>query len=490
MKFRKNVANDIIIGLIAPTGIDKHTIIDKLTFGFHSFFYDVKYISVSGSIIPELTPCIKCINEYDRIFTSMDAGNLLREITKDNSILMKAVINLIYVNRIKHEEQPDPVEYKGTAYIIDSIKNPGEVALLKSVYGTGFHLIGVSSSKNNRIKTLIDRGMTDNNAKTLVERDEAEDNSHGQNTRDAFQECDYFINADAVNNQVKFDVERLLHLLFGDPFITPIFEEHAMFIAYSASLRSADLSRQIGATIARNNEVISIGANDCPKAFGGLYWPERNDEGGIIDEIGGRDYTLGFDSNKIEQRKLIQEILNSVSISEEKYLELENKLYSSTISYLTEFGRVVHAEMEAITMCARNGISCRGATLYTTTFPCHNCAKHIISSGIEKVIYIEPYPKSRAFDFYKNEISDTKEKNKVYFAPFIGVGPHRFIDLFAMKTQSGYQKYRKDVNGKNIAWNKEEAALRFSMPVTTYDQYEFYISDSFLTMMENIKEKQ
>jgi len=96
--------------------------------------------------------------------------------------------------------------------------------------------------------------------------------------------------------------------------------------------------------------------------------------------------------------------------------------------------------------------------LYTTTFPCHNCAKHIISSGITKVVYIEPYPKSRAFDFYKIEISDKEESGKIWFTPFNGVGPHRFIDLFAMKTQTGYQKYRKDSSGKNVAWNNKNAA--------------------------------
>lgn len=483
----RDIAKNIVIGLIAPTGIDKHTIIDKLNYGFQSFQYNVKYLSVSKHIIPELCPFVVPTPENERISTSMDAGNLIREKTKDNSILMKAVINSIYGDRLKEKDSDN--SHKGTAYIIDSIKNPDEVALLRSVYGTGFHLIGISSSKENRHKTLIEREIAPEEAKLLINRDESEENNHGQKTRDAFQECDYFISADANNTQVKFDVERLLHLLFGEPFVTPTFDEYAMFIAYSASLRSADLSRQIGAAIARNNEIISIGANDCPKACGGLYWPERNIEGKIVDEKGGRDYTIGYDSNKFEQQKLIQEILGSVVLEEDKKIDLEKKLYSSTISYLTEFGRVVHAEMEAITMCARNGISCRGANLYTTTFPCHNCAKHIISSGITKVVYIEPYPKSRAFDFYKIEISDKEESGKIWFTPFNGVGPHRFIDLFAMKTQTGYQKYRKDSSGKNVAWNNKNAALRLTMPVTTYYDYEIFISNDYLLKLEEFKEE-
>ena len=48
-------------------------------------------------------------------------------------------------------------------------------------------------------------------------------------------------------------VSRLVELLFGNPFISPNFDEYAMFMAYASSLRSADLSRQIGAVIAREN---------------------------------------------------------------------------------------------------------------------------------------------------------------------------------------------------------------------------------------------
>ena len=44
-----------------------------------------------------------------------------------------------------------------------------------------------------------------------------------------------------------------------------------------------------------------------------------------------------------------------------------------------------HAEMEALLSCARSGVSTRGATLYSTTFPCHNCAKHIIAAGVARV---------------------------------------------------------------------------------------------------------
>jgi deoxycytidylate deaminase len=67
---------------------------------------------------------------------------------------------------------------------------------------------------------------------------------------------------------------------------------------------------------------------------------------------------------------------------------------------LTEFGRDVHAEMSAIVSAARRGTSTEGAYLYCTTFPCHNCAKHIIAAGIRQVVYVEPYAKSFAAEFH------------------------------------------------------------------------------------------
>jgi deoxycytidylate deaminase len=95
-----------------------------------------------------------------------------------------------------------------------------------------------------------------------------------------------------------------------------------------------------------------------------------------------------------------------------------------------DYGRVVHAEMCAICDAARLGRSIKGSTIYCTTFPCHNCTKHIIASGIKRVVYMEPYPKSKAKDLHANEIEIEKEsKEKVSFVPFLGISPFRYRDI-------------------------------------------------------------
>jgi deoxycytidylate deaminase len=146
-----------------------------------------------------------------------------------------------------------------------------------------------------------------------MDRDADESEKFGQHTRDAFHLSDFFIHFDGNSDKFQNDIWRTLDLIFGKPYVTPTFDEFAMFMAFSASLRSADLSRQVGAVIASDNSIISTGANDIPKSGGGLYWPKYNDEKTeIVDTEDGRDYKRGVDSNVIEKRKIIEDILSKI----------------------------------------------------------------------------------------------------------------------------------------------------------------------------------
>jgi len=52
---------------------------------------------------------------------------------------------------------------------------------------------------------------------------------------------------------------------------------------------------------------------------------------------------------------------------------------------------VTHAEANAVAFAARQGISTDGGTLYVTVSPCETCARLIIASGIQRVVYSEEY---------------------------------------------------------------------------------------------------
>lgn len=457
----KNVTdNELILGIISTVGTDTKGVIKDITEHLSFFKYTVEEIVVSKQIISQFEPDIPSFkSEYDRISHYMDLGNEIRATSQDMSILAKGIARHIYLSRTP-DENGNPQPKKRQAYIINSLKNPDEVDFMRQTYGDAFHLIGVTSAYERRLKYLMERkGLSKPNAQALLVRDEDEDVAEGQHTRDAFQYADYFINITENTDHTYNSVARLIDLLFGSPFISPGFDEYAMFMAYATSLRSADLSRQVGAVVANNQEILAMGVNDCPRAGGGLYWPIQTPQGKYEDEENGRDYTLGCDSNKIEQEKIIQNVLSELGTE----ISPENiqKVKKAGIGDLTEYGRVVHGEMEALLSCARNNISCRGATMYVTTFPCHNCAKHIIAAGVKKVVYIEPYPKSKALDFYRAEISHGKsDEHKVVFEPFVGVGPQRFVDVFSLSSTKWYARKRKKKDGRIVEWHREQAELR------------------------------
>jgi len=64
----------------------------------------------------------------------------------------------------------------------------------------------------------------------------------------------------------------------------------------------------------------------------------------------------------------------------------------------TGCGKTIHAEANAIAYSARHGISTEGATLYCTLSPCKTCAGMIVSAGISRVYYIEPYRDSSGLE--------------------------------------------------------------------------------------------
>lgn len=463
-------AGEVVLGLITTVGTDTEDVIRYMKEQLNKFSYTTEVISVSSQILARFdkTPP-RFSSEYERVKYYMDLGNRVRSESQDAKIVMTGVASHILSMRDSVE---DPSPRERVAYIIKSIKHPDEADYLKRIYGDGFHLIGITSDIEERKKFLTDvKNMKPEQAQELMDRDADDIEDLGQHTQDVFQNSDYFINVVPNTEEIKNCVFRLIDLLFGNPFITPTFDEYAMFMAYSASLRSADLSRQIGAVITRNNEILSTGVNDCPRFGGGLYW-QLHDNNQYYDETDGRDYMLGYDSNKVEQTKIIDRILEKLELDNTP--DNQKRIKKAGIGALTEYGRVVHAEMESILACARNNISCREAVMYATTFPCHNCAKHIIAAGISKVVYIEPYPKSKALDFYKQEISTLPcdETKKLVFIPFSGVGPRRYIDLFAMSSSKWGVKKRKSDDGKAIPWDRGNASLRNPMKAMTYLDYE------------------
>jgi cytidine deaminase len=114
--------------------------------------------------------------------------------------------------------------------------------------------------------------------------------------------------------------------------------------------------------------------------------------------------------------------------------------------------------MAALIDAARRGVAVQGKTMYVTTFPCHNCAKHIIAAGIRRVVYLEPYPKSRAELLHREELNmdaaDGKATDdRVAFGGFTGVAPRQYARLYGMSA-------RGEKNGEQLKdWRARRQSL-------------------------------
>jgi deoxycytidylate deaminase len=146
----------------------------------------------------------------------------------------------------------------------------------------------------------------------------------------------------------------------------------------------------------------------------------------------------GLDSNDQRKREILTELIRAIRPDADVDAVIADPLVEdSQFMDALEYGRIVHAEMSAISDAARLGLPIKGGTLHCTTFPCHMCAKHIIAAGIERVVFLEPYPKSLAFDLHADALlveggdrGRYRDFPAVTFEHFYGVTPRRYSDLF------------------------------------------------------------
>jgi cytidine deaminase len=476
------VDSELVIGIVSSVGTESNRVLTSLKDRLTGFGYDPVEIKVS-SLISSTEQQIGS-DEFQRIRYFMTMGDELRRKSKNNGILALGASKKI--SEVRPAE-----ESRKTAYIVNSLKHPEEVHVLRKIYQQGFYLLGIHADAKRRLAHLIDdKSIEPSKAMELTSIDEDERIKHGQKTRDTFHLADLFLSLGSNDDQIKHSIQRFLELIFGNPHLHPTFDEYAMFMAFSSSARSGDLSRQVGAIIAKDSQIIASGANECPAAKGGQYWAEADSSGKVIDVQGGKDYTNGVDSNKAEQLEIISDIVGSCDaatlIPRDALPAIEAILRSSRITDLTEFGRVVHAEMDALLSCARAGIKCNQGVMYCTTFPCHNCAKHIVAAGLSKVVYVEPYPKSKALDLHpdsivlQTDLDQQPSSGRVILRPFTGVGARRFLDFFSMSLGVGGRLKRKDGDdGSKVEWTKAESRLRVTLVPSSYRELEQSARDIF-----------
>ncbi|MEA3464618.1 MAG: cytidine/deoxycytidylate deaminase family protein [Thermodesulfobacteriota bacterium] len=131
----------------------------------------------------------------------------------------------------------------------------------------------------------------------------------------------------------------------------PSWEQYFIDIARLVSSRSTCLRRQVGAVVVKDKNVLTTGYNGTPSGIRHCI------------ETGCLRDAMAVPSGERH-----------------------------------ELCRGLHAEQNAIIQAAKHGISIADGTLYCTHAPCVICAKMLINSGLEKIVYIEGYPDQLAAD--------------------------------------------------------------------------------------------
>jgi len=471
---------ELVIGLVGAVGCDLPNIAETFVAALREVNYDGIPIRLSHVLhyLQSYAHLPTIHDQEDYIAGHMDAGNDIRSKTSNDVMARLAIVRIRVERQREGQLDSENVPRPRTAYILNSLKRPEEVTRLRETFGSAFVLVSAYASRQRRREALAARIAKSKNlemseciwrAEKLIERDEIESRvATGQDVRDTFPLADAFLNADD-KSAIESSVRRTIAILFGHPFETPTIDEMGMQYAYSAALRSSDLSRQVGyAACTDDGQVLAVGTNEVAKAGGGFYWPNSAND--------ARDFqVVELDEPNAEMKlAILKDLLKRLQtqkvlsvegeITDEMVSAMAKALKGSRFMDITEYGRAVHAEMGVITDAARRRVALQDATFYGTTFPCHNCAKHIVASGAKRLVYIEPYPKSQVARLYRDSIAlENPAPGKVLFEPFVGIAPHRFREFFVLPD-------RKDENGRVISWDdiKRSAQPRIQSDPDSY----------------------
>ncbi|AZJ32762.1 Cytidine and deoxycytidylate deaminase zinc-binding region [Tenacibaculum mesophilum] len=458
-KVDETLTEELFIAICSPIGSMKEIIIENIKDILKTNFnYDNKVIKLSKYIdkinitTTETTSTKNNTEIFNQYFNKIEKGNQIRK-NNNNAFLAENAIQEIHLERLsevkkKGIEEPKAEDFKSRriCYIIDSIKSKDELELFRKVYTENFYLISLFSSLDDRKNNLRNKGFKNSEIEEIIENDDKQNFNYGQNVRGTFVDGDFFMRVSEENSHVtNKKLRRFFDLIFESSIITPTVEEKSMYLAKSASGNSSCLSRQVGACIIdENNNTLSTGWNDVPKFGGNLYTSD-------YESLDNRCYKKGFCSNDSQKDKLVGNIIESlISDPEIKKLfekkingeenelnnslieRVKNNLRNSKVKDLIEFSRSVHAEMHAIIQSSQTyGSQIINGKLFCTTYPCHNCARHIIAAGIKEVYYIEPYVKSLCLTLHNDAMTENEKiEGKVKILMFDGVAPRNYLTFF------------------------------------------------------------
>ncbi len=143
-------------------------------------------------------------------------------------------------------------------------------------------------------------------------------------------------------------------------------DEYFMELAHHVARRSTCFRRSVGAVIVKDKHLLATGYNGVPR--------------GLTHCIHTGCIRMGNPNLELFEVKSVGYIRDFFS----KYHEVPSGQFH-------ELCTGVHAEENAIIQSAYFGVSIRDAEVFTTTFPCVNCARIMLNARIKRVVYDADY---------------------------------------------------------------------------------------------------
>lgn len=493
--------NEVFIAIVGPAGAGCGTAAKILESFLDDSGFKVELVKASTLIRQValkynlVVPDEFARKSLDSVRVMQDRGDEIRlgteyGLVEDHSAVARLVVHEVAKRRAKSQGSDfvgEAIEPDGSprAFIIDSLRHPSEVFLLREIYGDAFFLLGIvcdPAKREKRIReNLFDRAKwSDAHVKKEVAdfliRDEGAPQKYGQHVSDTFQESDFFVdNSQDAGDDLSItgmndQLRRFVNLVTQKTIVRPSIPETAMHQARSSQMRSACLSRQVGAALVdQSGNIVATGTNDVPRAGGGLYGETFTSEGNADLRCAFRDSV--YCSSNRQQNLIIDELIDQFPtlIEGKERSQVAKQLRSTRLGGLIEFSRAVHAEMDAILSASISGTSPRACRMYVTTYPCHYCARHIVASGVDEVQFIEPYPKSKATDLHDDSITTdsvdwvppSSGGSHVLFRPFVGVAPRLYRRVF-LKDRDYKDKASGDFSCGEPSWGRPSESYRIS----------------------------
>lgn len=289
-QIKEHISSELFFAIVAPVGAGASKVAEQLCNIYNGQGKQAKIFKASD-IIRDWALAngkITVKEQEDLTKKTLDNKTRLQNFGDEMRKVSSTAISIEFIKKVK-EVRSENIQ----VFILDSIKNPEEVNVLKTLYGSAFTLIGVVCDDKIRQERIQEKYLSGAEKKDdvsqkkisdFIDRDSKDTTySYGQQVIKCFYESDFFVNnTQNKDNEESSDIteslDRLVKITEHSSIERPTVYEYAMYHAYAAKLQSACLSRQVGASLVNDKgDVIATGTNEVPSPGGGVYGEHFSD---------------------------------------------------------------------------------------------------------------------------------------------------------------------------------------------------------------------